>query len=210
MYNIIGVVKNVVMTSPFEPVKPIMYGFLKEYGSVLQIRTNPKLSMSAALAKIKPVYDKYDPESPFDYHFVDAEFGKKFATEERVGKLAGVFTVLAILISSLGLFGMAAFVAEQRKKEIGVRKVLGASVVGLWRLLSTEFVVLVFISLLIAIPLSNYFMKQWLLHYTYRVPLPWWIFAITGVGAILLTLATVSWQTIKASLANPVNSLKSE
>jgi putative ABC transport system permease protein len=209
-YTIIGVVKDVVMTSPFEPVKPVMYGFLREWGSVLQIRVNPNMSMAEALPKLKKIYNKYDPESPFDYHFVDAEYGKKFATEERVGKLAGVFTLLAILISSLGLFGMASFVAEQRKKEIGVRKILGASVVGLWRLLSTEFVVLVSISLLIAMPLSNYLMKDWLLHYPYRVSLSWWIFALTGVGALLLTLATVSWQTIKASTANPVNSLKSE
>lgn len=101
-------------------------------------------------------------------------------------------------------------VAEQRKKEIGVRKILGASVAGLWRLLSTEFVVLVAISLLIAMPLANYLMKDWLLHYPYRVTLSWWIFALTGAGTLLLTLITVSWQTIKASIANPVNSLKSE
>jgi putative ABC transport system permease protein len=209
-YRIIGVIKNVVMNSPFEPVKPIMYGFLRGYGSVLQIRVNPKVSMAQALPKIKKVYNAYDPESPFDYKFADTEFAKKFATEERVGKLAGVFTVLAILISCLGLFGMASFVSEQRKKEIGVRKVLGASVIGLWRLLSTEFVVLVAIALLIAMPLAGYFMQQWLQHYTYQVPLSWWIFAGTGIGALLLTLFTVSWQTIKASVANPVNSLKSE
>ncbi|MFD2873580.1 ABC transporter permease [Mucilaginibacter ximonensis] len=209
-YTIIGVVKDVVMTSPFEPVKPIMYGFLKGYGDALQIRVNPNMSMAAALPKIQKIYNAYDPESPFDYHFVDAEYAKKFATEERVGKLAGVFTCLAILISCLGLFGMASFVAEQRKKETGVRKVLGASVIGLWRLLSTEFVVLVTISLLIAMPVANYFMKQWLMHYEYRVSLSWWVFALTGVGAVLITLLTVSWQTIRASLANPVNSLKSE
>lgn len=209
-YNIIGVVKDVVILSPFEPVKPVMYGFLREYGSVLQIRVNPNMSMAAALPKIKKVYDAYDPESPFDYKFVDAQYANKFETEERLGKLAGIFTVLAILISCLGLFGMASFMAEQRKKEIGVRKVLGASVLGLWRLLSTEFVVLVTISLLIAMPLSGYLMHQWLQHYSYRVPLSWWVFALTGIGALLITLLTVSWQTIKASLANPVNSLKSE
>ncbi|TSJ44183.1 FtsX-like permease family protein [Mucilaginibacter corticis] len=208
-YTIIGIVKDVV-TSPFEPAKPTLYGFLKGTGDVLQIRVNPKMSMAEALPKIKKIYNAYDPESPFDYHFVDTDYAKKFATEERVGKLAGVFTILAIFISCLGLFGMASFVAEQRKKEIGVRKVLGASVVGLWRLLSTEFVVLVTISLLIAMPLANYFMQQWLSHYTYRVELSWWIFALTGAGALLITLATVSWQTVKASLANPVNSLKSE
>lgn len=209
-YTIIGVVKDVLIVSPFEPVKPVMYGFLRDFGNVLQIRVNPKMSIAAALPKIQKVYKSYDPESPFDYQFVDAEYAKKFATEVRVGKLAGVFTCLAILISCLGLFGMASFVAEQRKKEIGVRKVLGASVIGLWRLLSTEFLVLVFISLLIAMPIANYFMQQWLQNYDYRVHVSWWIFALTAIGAVLITLATVSWQTVKASLANPVNSLKSE
>jgi len=209
-YTIIGVVKNLVIKSPFEPVKPILYGLVPNTGSQLQIRINPKMSVTEALPKMKHIFNEYFPQELFDYQFVDTEYAKKFATEERIGKLAGVFTVLAIFISCLGLFGMASFVAEQRKKEIGVRKVLGASVTGLWRLLSTEFVVLVSISLLIAVPLANYFMKQWLMHYTYRVHISWWIFALTSLGALLITLLTVSWQTVRASFANPVDSLKSE
>jgi putative ABC transport system permease protein len=211
-FKIIGVAKNMVMASPFEPVQPTIFYTLKDYGSgsVLNIRINPKMSLPAALVKIKAIYERYDTESPFDYHFSDAEYAKKFEMEQRIGKLAGIFTVLAIFISCLGLFGMASFVAEQRKKEIGVRKVLGASVIGLWRLMSTEFVVLVAIALLVAMPVANYLMQQWLQKYTYRVEISWLVYAATGAGAILLTMLTVSYQSIRAATANPVNSLKSE
>jgi putative ABC transport system permease protein len=209
-FKIIGVAKDMVMTSPFDPARPTIFRFLRDLGDVLSIRVNPKMNLSAALLKIKTVYTRYDAESPFDYHFTDSEYAKKFDLEERIGKLAGVFTVLAIFISCLGLFGMASFVAEQRSKEIGVRKVLGASVIGLWRLMSTEFVVLVAIAMFIAMPAANYFMQQWLQKYNYRVEIGWWLFAATGAGALLLTLFTVSYQAIKAALANPIKSLKTE
>src|SRR5206468_130339 len=147
---------------------------------------------------------------PFDYKFVDEEYGLKFIAEERIGKLATFFAILAILISCMGLFGLASFVAEQRTKEIGVRKVLGASVFNLWRLLSKDFVMLVMISLLIATSIAWYFMHNWLRNYQYRTDLSLWIFVISGAGALVITLITVSFQAIKAAVANPAKSLRTE
>jgi putative ABC transport system permease protein len=209
-YKVIGVVKDMVMSSPYDPVKPTIFHMLNGPGSFVDIRMNPKVSTHDALVKIESVFKKYDPDSPFDYQFTDDEYAKKFANEERIGKLAGFFTILAIFISCMGLFGMASFTAEQRTKEIGVRKVLGASVFGLWRLMSKEFVLLVTISLLIAIPIAYYFMFGWIQNYKYHAELSWWIFGATAVGAIVITLLTVSYQSIKAALANPVKSLRSE
>ncbi|HEK21572.1 MAG TPA: ABC transporter permease [Bacteroidetes bacterium] len=209
-FTIIGVVKDMVMSSPYEPVKTTIFFPLTEKGDVLDIKLNPKISTHEALAKVEAVIKKYDPASPFDYKFTDEEYAKKFATEERVGKLAGFFTILAIFISCMGLFGMASFMAEQRTKEIGVRKVLGASVFTLWRIMSVDFVVLVTISLLLAIPTAYYFMQGWLQDYKYRAELSWWIFAATAAGALLITLMTVSYQSLKAAMINPVKSLKTE
>jgi ABC-type antimicrobial peptide transport system permease subunit len=162
------------------------------------------------LSRIEAIFKKYDPGTPFGYKFVDEEYAGKFSNEIRLGKLAGVFAALAIFISCLGIFGMASFVAEQRTKEIGVRKVLGASVFNVWRLLSREFVMLVVVALLIAIPISYSFMHSWLEHYEYRSKMSWWIFALAGMGAIIITLLTVSYQSVKAALANPVKSLRTE
>ncbi|MET3978651.1 putative ABC transport system permease protein [Mucilaginibacter sp. UYP25] len=209
-FKIIGVVKDMVMSSPYEPVKPSIYFLSNRLEGMALIRIKPNVSTRDALAKIESVFKQYDPGSPFDYKFVDDEYNKKFANEERVGKLAGFFTLLAIFISCMGLFGMASFMAEQRVKEIGVRKVLGASVFNLWRLMSTDFIILVSIALLIAIPTAYYFMHGWLQDYKYRTELSWWIFALTAVGAIGITILTVSYQSIKAALTNPVKSLKTE
>jgi putative ABC transport system permease protein len=209
-YKVIGVIKDMVMSSPYDPVKPSIFILTKDAGDVVAIRLNPKKSTREALSKIEAVFKQYDPGSPFEYKFTDEVYAKKFATEERVGKLAGFFTLLAIFISCMGLFGMASFMAEQRTKEIGVRKVLGASVFSLWRLMSTDFIVLVSIALLIAIPTAYYFMHGWLQDYKYRAELSWWIFGATAVGAIAITLLTVSYQSIKAALMNPVKSLKTE
>ena len=210
-YHIIGVVKDMVMTSPYEPVRPTVFSELSggDYG-ITNMRLNPHMGTSEAISKIENVFKQYDPGSPFTYEFTDTTYAKKFADEERTGKLAGFFTLLAIFISCLGLFGMASFMAEQRIKEIGVRKVLGASVMNLWGLMSKEFVILVTISLLIAGPVAWYFMNKWILNYKYHTDVSWWIFAATAVGAIVITLATVSYQSIKAALANPVKSLRSE
>ena len=147
---------------------------------------------------------------PFDYQFVDEDYASKFAAEERTGKLAGFFTILAVFISCLGLFGLASYVAEQRRKEVCIRKVLGASTFRLWRHLSNEFFVLVVLSLLIAVPLAYYFMHRWLQDYPYRAALSWWIFALAGIGALLITLLTVSFQAIRTAVANPVKSLRTE
>jgi putative ABC transport system permease protein len=209
-YKVIGVIKDMVMSSPYEPVKPSIFVLSTDIEGMIDIRLNPQKSTHDAMAKIETVFKQYDPGSPFEYKFTDDEYAKKFSNEERVGKLAGFFTMLAIFISCMGLFGMASFMAEQRIKEIGVRKVLGASVFNLWRLMSTDFIILVSISLLIAIPMAYYLMHGWLQDYKYRAELSWWIFVLTAVGAIAITVLTVSYQSIKAALANPVKSLKTE
>lgn len=208
-YTVLGVTKDVIVESPYEPIKPTIFYISNEPG-IINIRINPKASASDALQVIDRAYKKYAPGQPFDYQFADEEYAKKFASEERIGKLARSFAALAVFISCIGLFGMASFMAEQRVKEIGVRKVLGATVFGLWRLMSRDFVALVIISLFIAIPIAYYFMDGWLQHYSYRAELSWWIFAVTAAGAIVITLLTVSYQSIKAALANPVKSLRSE
>jgi ABC-type antimicrobial peptide transport system permease subunit len=208
-YTVLGVTKDVIVESPYEPIKPTIFYISNEPG-IINIRINPKASASDALQVIDRAYKKYAPGQPFDYQFADEEYAKKFATEERIGKLASSFAGLAIFISCLGLFGMASFMAEQRFKEIGVRKVLGATIFNLWRLMTKDFVTLVIIALFIAVPVAYYFMHGWLQHYTYRTGLSWWIFAVTAAGAIIITLLTVSYQSIKAALANPVKSLRSE
>lgn len=208
-YKIIGVIKDMIKESPFLPVKPT-YFVLGKGVSVLNIKLSPQVGTAEALDKTANIFRKYDPASPFTYRFTDDQFAEKFGKEERIGKLATCFAILAIFISCLGLFGLASFVAEQRTKEIGVRKVLGASVFNVWRLLSKEFVMLVSISLLIAIPTGYHFMHQWLQNYEYRTGIPWWIFVAAGTGSLTITLITVSFQSIKAALANPVKSLRSE
>jgi putative ABC transport system permease protein len=209
-FQIIGVVKNIVAESPYEPVRPTVYFLSKDPGDFLVVKLNPKLFIGQAIAKIGTVLKTYNQVQPFEYQFVDQEYAKKFGDEERIGKLASSFAGLAIFISCLGLFGMATFMAEQRTKEIGVRKVLGASVFNLWVLLSKEFVFLVTISLLLSIPLAYYSMHNWLQHYPYRAEITWWIFAAAAFGSILITLSTVSFQSIRAAFMNPVKSLRTE
>ncbi|MDJ1480205.1 ABC transporter permease [Cytophagaceae bacterium YF14B1] len=208
--TIIGVVKDMVMSSPYEPAKPTLYYLGGRGFDNVIIRINPATSAHESIAKIEKVCKAYAPAVPFSFSFVDQEYQKKFSTEERIGNLATVFAILAIFISCIGLFGMTSFMAEQRVKEIGVRKVLGASVLDVWALLSKEFVVLVCLSFFIAMPGAYYFMDTWLQHYTYKTELAWWIFAATGIGTLLISLITVSFQSIKAALANPVKSLRTE
>lgn len=208
-FRILGVTKDMIVESPYDPIRPTVF-HLVDYAGVLNIRFNPKISTAAALRNTEAVFKKYAAADPFDYKFVDQEYAQKFGNEERVGKLAAFFAVLSIFISCLGLFGMATFMAEQRTKEIGVRKVLGATVFNLWGLLSRDFVLLVLISLIIATPGAYYFMHNWLQNYTYHAGLSWWIFAATAISTLLIALLTVSYQSIKAALANPAKSLKSE
>ena len=205
-----GVVKNLIMESPFATAKPTIFFLQYDWTNYIILRVKPTMPMREALAKIEPVFRKYNPGGPFDYQFTDEVYAKKFSDEERIGNLATVFAILAIFISCLGLFGLASFVAEQRTKEIGVRKVLGASVFDLWKMLSKDFVVLVVISSLIAIPIAWHFLNQWLQDYEYRTSVSWWIFIVAGIGALAITLLTVSYQAIKAALMNPVKSLRTE
>jgi ABC-type antimicrobial peptide transport system permease subunit len=208
-YTVLGVTKDMVVESPYEPIKPTIFYITTEAG-IINVRIDPKASAANALSTIETIYKKYAPGQPFDYQFADEEYAKKFGNEERIGKLASSFAGLAIFISCLGLFGMASFMAEQRIKEIGVRKVLGASVFNLWSLLSKDFVLLVIVSLVLATPITYYFMHNWLQNYQYHSNIAWWIFVVTAIGAMAITLLTVSYQSIKAALANPVKSLKTE
>ena len=210
-YTIIGVIQDMIIESPYEPVRAALWHIDRyENANLVILKLNPEISSHDAIEKIKTVFTKYDPATPFAYDFVDQEYARKFSDEERIGKLSTAFAVLAIFISCLGIFGLASFVAEQRTKEIGVRKVLGASVVNLWGMLSKDFVVLVSISLLLSMPIAWYFMNDWLQKYEYRSTISWWIFAVAAIGALTITLLTVSFQAIKAAMMNPVNSLRSE
>ncbi|MBW8198852.1 ABC transporter permease [Flagellimonas abyssi] len=209
--KIIGVVQDMIAQSPYEPVKQGMYVFDK-YGnaSYYNMRLNPSQSASQNIAVIERVFKEHFPNIPFQYDFVDEEYAEKFASEERIGTLSGIFTALAILISCLGLFGLTSFVAEQRTKEIGVRKVLGASVFNVWNMLSKDFLKLVIISCFIAVPIAYYVMNGWLQEYPYRVILKWWIFGLAMLGALAVTVLTVSFQAIRAAKSNPVKSLRTE
>jgi putative ABC transport system permease protein len=208
--RVVGVIKDMITDSPFKPAQQSIYFMIPQIGPVITIRLNPQLSPAEAISRIQPVFKRLNPDGLFDYKFVDEEYGRKFAAEQRIGTLSTIFAILAIFISCLGIFGLASFMAEQRTKEIGVRKVLGASVFNLWQLLSKEFVMMVLVSFLIATPIAYYFMHNWLQNYEYRTTLAWWIFAAAGCGALLITLFTVSFQSIKAALANPVKSLRTE
>ena len=208
--TVVGVIEDMVMESPYDEPRPVIYELSKEDGNMVIIKLNPAASARDALTKIEPVFEKYNAEQPFEFQFVDENYAKKFGSEERVGKLSGFFTTLAVIISCLGIFGLASFIAEQRTKEIGIRKVLGASVFMLWRMLSKDFVVLIVLSSLIAAPLSFYFLHQWLSKYAYRTEITWWVFVATGISAIAITLLTISYQAVKAALMSPVKSLQSE
>jgi len=209
-YTIIGVVKNMIMESPYREIRPIIYGCLNGSGDLVMAKLNPSVGARESLDKIEQTFKKYNPTYPFEFKFADEEYGQKFGMEDRVGKLVSVFSVLAIFISCLGLFGLASFVAEQRTKEIGVRKVLGASIYNLWRMLSKDFVMLVIISILIATPVAYYFMDSWLMKYQYHTNISWWVFVVSGLSALVITLLTVSYQSIKAAVANPVESLRTQ
>ena len=209
--QIIGVVEDLIAQSPYEPVKQQLYVFDRfDNASYYNVRLNPKNTVADNLTLIENTFKQHFPNLPYRFDFVDEEYARKFASEERVASLSRVFTILAILISCLGLFGLASFVAEQRTKEIGVRKVLGATVANLWMLLSKDFIQLVVISLVIAAPVAYYVMTQWIQKFTYRTDISLWIFLAAGVGALCITLVTVSFQSIKAALSNPTKSLRTE
>jgi putative ABC transport system permease protein len=208
--TVVGVIKDMVTESPYKPVQQSIFFMVPDIGPVITIRLNPTLKASEALDRIQPIFSKLNPSAPFEYKFVDEEYGRKFAAEKRIRILSTLFATLAIFISCLGIFGLASFIAQQRTKEVSVRKILGASVINLWGTLTKEFVLLVVIAFVIAVPVANYFTNQWLQKYDYRTDLSWWIFAAAGLGAMIITILTVSFHAIKAAIANPVKSLRTE
>jgi len=208
--HVVGVVKNYVAGSPFGEVPPTVIEGPSAWFTSMHIKFNAAHSTADNLAKAESVFKKYNPAYPFGYKFVDQEYAKKFDDEQRTKTMAGLFAFLAIFISCLGLFGLSAYVAESRIKEIGVRKVLGASVFNIAKLLSLDFVKLVIISIIIATPVAWYVMNKWLQDYVYRINISWVIFFIAGSLAIAIALITVSFQAIKAAIANPVKSLRTE
>jgi ABC-type antimicrobial peptide transport system permease subunit len=178
--------------------------------NVINFKLNGEHSTADNLKKAEAIFKRYNPEYPFEYNFVDADYARKFADERRTGTLAGLFAGLTIFISCLGLFGLATYTAENRIKEIGVRKVLGASVPGITVLLSRDFLKLVVVSFFIAAPLAWYAMYTWLKGYSYRVEIRWWVFLLAGLLSVLISLLTVGYQAVRAAIANPVKSLRSE
>ena len=208
--TIIGVVKDLVVASPYEHVMQSIYYMSNNSANVLHVRIDPSVSAAIALPKIKEAFAKVNPGAEFDYRFVDEVFATKFSQEERIGVLTAVFSILAIFISCLGMFGLASFVAEQRTKEIGIRKVMGASISNVWGMLSKDFIVLVVIACSIAIPTGHLLMTHWLNGFEYRTDISVWIFLYTCAAAMVITLLTVSYQSVKAAMNNPVKSLRTE
>jgi ABC-type antimicrobial peptide transport system permease subunit len=209
-YTVIGVMDNVVMGSPFEPVDPMMIYFDPANTYSVSIRLNSSAELRKALQSIETIFKKYNPAYPFEYKFTDQEFENKFITEDLIKKLTNIFSFLAIFICCIGLAGLASFTIEKRFKEIGIRKVLGASVQQVLALISKEFLKLVLIAFVIAVPLTWWLMNDWLQNYTYRVSINAWMFAIVGFLVLLLTLIVVSLNTIRAAVANPAKSLRTE
>ena len=209
-WHVVGVIKDFILQSPYSPLKPMIIQGGKGWFTAMHIKMNPANAMSQNLAKAEKIFKKYNPEYPFEYKFIDEEYASKFEDEKRTGTLTALFAGLTIFISCLGLFGLAAYMAQNRIKEIGIRKVLGASVTNITTLLSKDFLKLVIISLLLASPIAGYLMYKWLQDYPYRVQIQWWVFAFAGIAAITIALITVSFQAIRAATANPVKNLRTE
>ena len=208
--HVVGIIKDFVFESPYQKIQPLMVHGPGSWFNVIHYKLNPALSTEKAVVMAKDIFNKYNPGYGFDYHFVDEDYAQKFEQEKRTGTLAALFAGLTIFISCLGLFGLASYMAETRIKEIGVRKVLGASVASITTLLSKDFLVLVTIAFLIASPIAWYAMNSWLKTYAYRINVEWWVFAGAGIVSIIITLVTVSFQAIKAALSNPVKSLRAQ
>jgi len=208
--RVIGVVKDALTNAPFAAAEPTIFIFQPDWTFNIMYRLSAEASTQVALSKLKPLFNKYNPDYPYEYHFADENYALKFDLEMLIGKLAGIFAVLSVLISCLGLFGLAAYVAEQRTKEIGIRKVLGASIPQVWLLISKDFILLVMISCVLASPVAFYFLHNWLQNYYYRIHISPGVFIIAAVLAMVVTVITISFQAIKAAMANPVKSLRSE
>ncbi len=209
-WHVVGVLKDFIFESPFHKVEKLMVNGPAAWFNVVHFKLNPANSVAENLKRAESVFKKYNPDYPFDYRFVDEAYAKKFDSQKRTGKLAALFAGLTIFISCLGLFGLAAYMAQNRIKEIGVRRVLGASVNNITTLLSKDFLKLVVISLFIASPLAWWAMTAWLKDFEYRVDIEWWVFAAAGITSIFIALVTVGYQAIRAALSNPVKNLRTE
>ena len=209
-HHVVGIIKDFIFESPYQKIQPLMVEGPGAWFNVIHYKLNPAISTEKTVATVRSIFNKYNPDYGFDYHFVDEEYAQKFEQEKRSGTLAALFAGLTIFISCLGLFGLASYMAQNRLKEIGVRKVLGASVASITTLLSKDFLMLVMIAFLIASPIAWYAMISWLKTYSYRINVEWWVFAGTALITIIITLATISFQAIKAAVSNPVKSLRTE
>lgn len=209
-WHVIGVVKDFIYESPYEKVQQLAVMGPKSWFRVIQFKLNPDNSTQKNLELAETVFKKYNPNYPTNFNFVDESYALKFQEEKRIGTLAALFAGLTIFISCLGLFSLATYMAENRIKEIGVRKVLGASVMNISTLLSKDFLKLVIISFLIASPIAWYFMSHWLKDFNYHIDIEWWVFALAGLTSGLIAILTVSYQAIKAAISNPANSLRTE
>jgi hypothetical protein len=209
-WHVVGVIRDFIQESPYQPIKPMIIRGPKEGTGVMLVRLNGNNATSKNLSTMEKIFKKYNPAYPFEYTFTSEEYAQKFGDEQLTGKLASLFAALTIFISCLGLFGLAAYMAENRIKEIGVRKVLGASAAGIATLLSKDFIQLVVVAVLIASPVAWFAMHKWLEGYDYKIDISWWIFIAAGFIAIFIALITVSFQAIKAAIANPVKALRSE
>jgi putative ABC transport system permease protein len=210
VHTVVGVVKDFVYGDVYTKGEPVIFFCLPQQSDKIYVRAKAGTHPDELLAKMEPILRRNNPAYPFSYKFVDEQFDEFFKSEVLISRLSQVFSVLAIIISCLGLFGLAAYTAERRIKEIGIRKVLGASVKNVTYLLSRDFLQLVFISAIVAFPIAWWAMHSWLQGYAYRITIQWWVFVVAGVVAIIIALATVSFQAIKAAITNPVKSLRNE
>ena len=210
VFTINGVVNDYLYGDMYGTSDPVIYYHQAEVADYLYIKPATGVAINKTLKEIEHVLKTQNPGFPFEYRFVDEAFNERFKSEQLVGNLSQIFALLAIIISCLGLFGLSAYTAEQRRKEIGVRKVLGSSVVGIVQLLSIDFMKLVLLAILISAPIAWYFMQHWLQGFAYRIDIKIWVFAVAGLVAVFIALLTVSFQAVKAAVANPVKSLRTE
>lgn len=209
-FTIVGVINDYINDSPYSPVTPLLIYPAKEWMLNMVVRTNPSLPIDHNLKQMEEILKKFNPAYPFEYKFVDQQFATKFKEQQQTAQLALIFSGLAIFISCLGLLGLASYIAELRTKEIGIRKVLGASVTGITAMLSRDFVKLVLIAILLASPIAWWTMNKWLEDFSYRIEIQWWIFAVAGIAALTIAILTVSTQAIRAANTNPVKTLRDE
>jgi putative ABC transport system permease protein len=205
--RVIGVVEDFHFKSLHEKINPLMMVLQKSPGLIMRIKTR---DLSGLLTHIKTIWNQYQPEEPFTYAFLDQLYNQTYQSEEKTGTILDLFAGLTIFIACMGLLGLAIYTTEQRTKEIGIRKVMGASAAQVVGMLSREFLLWVMISCLIAFPLSYWAMKEWLRNFAYQIQISWWIFIMAALGAFIITLITISFQAIKAAVSNPVKSLRSE